>query len=120
MNGSSVPTSTGSSLAEVEENEGMYDDMSGSASYDDLANTTVGGTSTGGGGSPVDGSGSGNEEHNSMAGGSANMMHGMGGPGSGVGGVGKPPPATNNFVTKLYQYAYLPGYAPIDVDQSSG
>jgi hypothetical protein len=74
--------------------------MSSLALYVNLANTTVGGTSAGGGGSPVGGSGSDNDKCSSTVGGSANVMHGMGDLSSGVRGVVKPPPVVNEFVTK--------------------
>jgi len=91
-----VNVNIGTPLVEVDaeheaEDSGMYDD-------DAMELASAGGNTTGGGGSPVDGSTSGQEE--------AFGMGGVGGASGGMGGsmgiIGKPM-ATNNFVTKLYQ-----------------
>lgn len=91
---------TAMELASSGQGTSVYDDLEMRAAYP--------GSSGGGGGSPVDGSGSTSGGEDALGGvGSSGVGHiGMGGMSMGVGGsmniLGKPM-ATNNFVTKLYQ-----------------
>jgi hypothetical protein len=75
------------------------------ASYDDMDMRTAYGSSTNGGGSPIEGSGNNSGAEDALNGsGSAQLSMALGAVGGTMNVLGKPI-ATNNFVTKLYQYA---------------
>ena len=76
------------------------------ASYDDMDMRTAYGSSTNGGGSPIEGSGNTSGAEDALNGsGSAQLSMALGAVGGSMNILGKPI-ATNNFVTKLYQYAH--------------
>ncbi|KAJ2930033.1 hypothetical protein H1R20_g7072, partial [Candolleomyces eurysporus] len=73
------------------------------ASYDDMDMRTAYGSSTNGGGSPIEGSGNTSGAEDALNGsGSAQLSMALGAVGGSMNVLGKPI-ATNNFVTKLYQ-----------------
>lgn len=89
------------------------------ASYDEMDMRTAYGSSTNGGGSPIEGSGNNSGAEDALNGsGSAQLSMALGAVGGSMNVLGKPI-ATNNFVTKLYQYAHPVSCIPSDPPSDS-